>query len=1064
MPTVCRMPRSWPLDLAQGTADVSHGCASCGLSFTIAAVIVADWLDRSGALAQEAVALGIECPACASTLPFAAPLMQLRRGDVVDLLIALPADSDVELDTEWIASARSTMPEMRMVERIVPVRPEWWLAIASAPLGPILSGVIDPPVPASADEIAVWRASLRELVPVSTAVAAVHQLALADTFSDAQALVRQHPELIQPRWRTTVRAIAAALVTAQANPDAQRLVEHRTLRRLRTLTLFRGGAPADFPDDIRAAIDSATAYGPSDEARLGAIMAAADALDKELGDSVEVAAALTSLARALYDSPSRGKADIVEAVGIATRAAEIAERIFDAEHEFVVMNTLNAFVMRTDLLGDDADEVQTAMEQLRAFALLPGVLSSPHLPDVLVNLAGLVHRRTDLARGSRMELQLDLLAQAQRAADLLDPDNVHLQFVIATNTATTQGSRIAGVKNAVVAADALRSSNVANRRLTLLDRLMRMTTEVSIEFEEAVADGQREALLRVIRRCVELRDEALKLGPDNEAAITALTNSASITSDLVHRLGEIDVHAKEQLNDALATADMAAKRAAKHLGARSSAHLTALVGLGNLQSQVIAEGSSPAQTAAATYRRVVELAEGVSDPHLAVAWRNLGTLHFEAGEWTKAAAALKQSAESRRRLVGSAEGEHLILGEAADSEDLAGREALAWVLASRPQAAVVAIENSRAYLLRRRLKIDTTDFELSECPGGTIIHLSGSSIGTSLVIRGADGLRASEVYAISSEVREVVVELLRARSRATRSAALRRLGAVMQPVLADIVAAVRGDDDLRVVASGGWASVPLHVFLRDSAKSGWAPTVRYLPSEGVASVLRRRPTAVTGDAVALIDPDGDLPLAASEGAAFAQAYPEARTFRGSTTRATALAAITDAQTLHLACHARYDADDPTRSYLSLGRGQRLTFADLVAAADTQHLRLVVASACQSGATGTWNPDEMTAVAHGFLHTGANAVVTALWDVNDLPAALLVCALYNSPLIHTDPATALASAQNWLRTLTPKTAGDAASWLPAELASRLRGYLNRLDLDEAPFADGIDWGAFAYVGP
>jgi CHAT domain-containing protein len=107
---------------------------------------------------------------------------------------------------------------------------------------------------------------------------------------------------------------------------------------------------------------------------------------------------------------------------------------------------------------------------------------------------------------------------------------------------------------------------------------------------------------------------------------------------------------------------------------------------------------------------------------------------------------------------------------------------------------------------------------------------------------------------------------------------------------------------------------------------------------------------------------------------------------------------------------------------------------------------------------------MTAVAHGFLHVGARAVVTALWDVNDLPAALLVCALYSSPSIHADPAAALSEAQNWLRTLTPRTAGQSTPWLPAELAGRLRQYLERLDTDEAPFAEGIDWGAFADVGP
>lgn len=1065
MVTMRRTPGAWPLNLAQGIADVPHDCASCRSTFIATAPVVTHWLDHKGALAQDAVSRGVDCPACGAAVPFAAPLIQMRQGDVADLLIAVPADSDSALDAEWISAARSAVPELRMADAIVPVRADWWQAISSAPLGPILVGIVDPPFPAPSEEIAAWRASVRELLPVPPVVRAVHQLALTDTFVEAQKLVREHPELLHARWRTTVRAVVAALMDAQVDADVRRVVEQRTLRRLRTLVLFRGGAPAEFPDTVRSLIDSAVAHAPSDDARLGAVMAATAALEEAFGETMEVAAGLTSLARALYDNPDRRRADIGEAVKIATRAAMIAERVFDADHELVLMNKLNAFVMSADLLGSDAAEVVPAMEELRTFALLPGVLTSPHLPDALTNLASLVHRRTDLPRGARMELQLDILAQAERAAALVDPDNDHLQFVIATNIATTYGARIVGTRNTATAAAALRSTEAAGPHLTSVEQLMRMTTEVSIQFEEAIATGLPDDFVEVIRRCTELRDAALALGPDNEAAITALTNSAAITSDLVRRLGDSDGPAAEWLAGALQTARAAVERAKAHLGRTSNAHLTALIGLGNLESQVQVGGASPAHSdAAETYLRTIELAEGVSDVHVAVAWRNLGTLYFEAGKWTEAATALRHAADARRRLVGTAEEEQIILGEVADSEDLAGREAIAWVIAGQPLAAVAAVESGRAHLLRRRLGIVAGVSEPLARPGATTIHLSGSNIGTSLVIRGADGLRIAEVYAIGAEVGDLAVALLRARSRASRSAVLQRLGELVHPVVSAVVAATQDDVDVSVIASGGWAGVPLHLLLRTAGGPHWGPIVRYLPSEGIASVLRARTSSNAGDAVAFIDPDGDLSLAESEGTAFTRAHYGARILRGAITRAAALAAITDADTVHLAGHARFDADDPTRSYLSLGGGQRLTFSDLIAAADARRLRLVVASACQAGASGTWNPDEMTAVAHGFLHVGARAVVTALWDVNDLPAALLMCALYNSPAIHTDPAAALAEAQEWLRTLTPSTLGCRAHWLPAELAERLRQYLDRLEADEAPFAEGIDWGAFAYVGP
>lgn len=1058
MPAVHRTPGAWPLDLEQGVADVEHECSSCGRTFSLAAPVVTDWLDHTGATAQHALARGVDCPECGAIVPFAAPLIQLRHGDIADLLIALPPDSSLDTDTDWISAVKVAFPKISMAERIVPIRADWWPGIASQPLGPILAGVVTPVVPASSEDIAAWRTSVRESVPVSTVVKAVHRLALTETYADSQVLVGEHPELIQPRWRATVRAVAAALVDAQVDPDARRAVENRTLRRLRTLVLFRGGAPAEYPDEVRALIDAATGHSPSDDCRLGAVTAAAEALNIALGDGAEVAAALTSLARALYDSPNRSRAHISEAIRIATRAANIAGRVFGADHQLVVMNRLNALAMAADLLGGDTHEVEEAMDELRTFALRPAVLTSHHLPDVLTNMAGLVHRRRDLARAARSELQLELLLQAQRAARLLDPDNDHLRFVIATNLAATYGARVAGATNAATAVDALRATDAASQGLTSVDQLMRMTTEISIEFAASVADGRHDVLVAVIERCSALREAAIRHGADNEAAINALSNSASITTDLVRRLDAPSPQTAAWLRDALGAAGLAVERAAAHLGLTSNAHLTALIGLGNLQSEALPDHAD----AAATYQQAIDLADGHSDLHLAVAWRNLGTIHLEAAHWLQAAAALRHASEARRRLVGSVESDHLILGEVADSEDLAGREALAWVLAEQPQEAVATTESSRAHLLRRRLAITPPRAEPAAHPSVTTIHLSGSDIGTSLVIRGVEGMRASGAYAIGREVGESAAQLLRARSRASRSAALRRLGMLVQPVVADIMAATTGEADLRLILSGGWANVPLHVFLGEG-DPGQALIVRYLPSEGIASELRTRSANLAGEAVALIDPDGDLPLAAAERIAFTRAFSAARTYIGSVTRATALEAIRDAHTVHLACHARYDAHDPTCSYLSLGSGQRLTFADLLAAADAQRLRLVVASACQAGASGTWNPDEMTAVAHGFLHVGARAVVTALWDVNDLPAALLVCALYASPQFPADPAAALAEAQHWLRTLTPQTAWTP-QWLPSDLDNRLRGYLDRLEPHEAPFADGIDWGSFAYVGP
>ncbi|MCJ1685346.1 CHAT domain-containing protein [Rathayibacter sp. VKM Ac-2928] len=1058
---VRRLAGALPLKLDWGVADVPHTCPSCKASFVVLSTIVADWLDHVGAQAQVASAEGIECPACGRKLPFAAPLFQIRNGDAADLLAAFPWATTPDEDTEWVVAARAAFPEMTAA-RIAPVRVDWWRGVSAAPLGPVLVGVIDPDVPAPHDEIRSWRSSVTEMLPMPPITAMVGQLAVTETYAAAQALLEAHPELVAPQWRTTVRATIHALINAQPDPQTRDLVMARTIQRLRTLDLFRGGAPTDLQAEVQMLVDAAAALAPSDGGRLEAVRTATAALESTLREGVEVAGALTSLSRALYDSPRRNRSYIEEAIRVADRAVAMAESAFDADHDLVVMNRANSFVMAADLLGPDPADVESAVDRVSEYARILHLRASPHLPDVLTNLVGLMHRQRNLPRAARSEAQLGLLAQAERAALLLDPDNTHLRFVIETNIATTYGARIVGTSNADTALESLsRTPNQPGLSLSAADLLMRRTTEVSITYRSVRDSGSSTGIPALLERCVGLRDAALALSADSEVAITALVNSASIMGDLVHRSDPAGA-GRQYLPQALVTARLAVDRAAEHLGLTTSAHLTALITLGNLQS--LSDSETSAADSAASYRSVVELARGNSDHHVAVAWRNLGTLYFEVGSWAEAATSLEQAGYARRRLVDSADGTHLILGELADSEDLVGREALARVLEGRPLLAVAAVERSRGHLLRRRLGLPPTDLTTQELPESTTIHLTGSNIGTSLVIRGTDGVRFATAYALGVEVADLVAQLLRVRSRAARSSALRQLGAKLSPVLADIVSFARGDTDLHVVTSGAWAGVPLHILLREQGPPKWRPTVRYLPSEGIGLALRERPTRSGGDAIAFIDPDGDLPLAAHEGAAFTSAYPDTRTFPGATTRTTALASIADAHTIHLACHARFDSSDPTRSHLSLGQGQELTFADLIATAEAQHLDLVVASACQSGASGGWNPDEMTAIAHGFLHVGARAVVTTLWDVNDLPAALVMCKFYSSDSVRSDPATALSEAQDWLRALNPADAANGFHELPLQMAEILEKYLKRLEPDDAPFANAIDWGAFVYVGP
>ena len=120
------------------------------------------------------------------------------------------------------------------------------------------------------------------------------------------------------------------------------------------------------------------------------------------------------------------------------------------------------------------------------------------------------------------------------------------------------------------------------------------------------------------------------------------------------------------------------------------------------------------------------------------------------------------------------------------------------------------------------------------------------------------------------------------------------------------------------------------------------------------------------------------------------------------------------------------------------------------------------------AAGT--PDELLGIGYGLIHAGAHAAITTLWEVNDMPAALLISRLYKALRDGIEPAAALHHAQQWLATtgneqlstLCTRRQRGEETWLPAALAESLAPEVASADSDQ-PFRHPIDWGAFTYLG-
>ncbi len=76
---------------------------------------------------------------------------------------------------------------------------------------------------------------------------------------------------------------------------------------------------------------------------------------------------------------------------------------------------------------------------------------------------------------------------------------------------------------------------------------------------------------------------------------------------------------------------------------------------------------------------------------------------------------------------------------------------------------------------------------------------------------------------------------------------------------------------------------------------------------------------------------------------------------------------------------------------------------------TMNPRLVVLSACQSGAGEVESGDEVQSLNRAFLYAGAGSVVASLWNVNDRVTAVFMEQFYKN-LETMDKAQALRTAQ------------------------------------------------------
>ncbi len=225
-------------------------------------------------------------------------------------------------------------------------------------------------------------------------------------------------------------------------------------------------------------------------------------------------------------------------------------------------------------------------------------------------------------------------------------------------------------------------------------------------------------------------------------------------------------------------------------------------------------------------------------------------------------------------------------------------------------------------------------------------------------------------------------------------------------------------------------------------------------------------------------------------------------------RAWLIEALHTGLVVNASCHGVFDTRNFLRSRLILAHEEELTLADMLSGqVDLRGLRLFILSACQTAILDLQGArDEVRSLATGMLQAGAAAILASLWSVDDRATYLLMVrfALEWFPQMHREPpATALARAQHWLRTVTnrelllwqahiPQRAGKAHT--PTETSATIisedvsvhtgqlvavRGRANRFDAaqaqevvqssaeelapDDCPYADPYYWAGFHITG-
>lgn len=174
--------------------------------------------------------------------------------------------------------------------------------------------------------------------------------------------------------------------------------------------------------------------------------------------------------------------------------------------------------------------------------------------------------------------------------------------------------------------------------------------------------------------------------------------------------------------------------------------------------------------------------------------------------------------------------------------------------------------------------------------------------------------------------------------------------------------------------------------------------------------------------------------------------------RDRSTPESVLAAMKDVAAVHFCTHGFFNPDQPEQSGLLLAGGRWLTFRDIgdLEAAPS----LVYLGACRTGRLRLSARFRSMGLPSQFLAAGARSVVSTLWPVADVAAALVAAEFYqNLYQVGMPRLESLTAAMNLVR-------GIGVPEVERRMGT---GALEELEPKDRPFEEFFYWGPFALHG-